>query len=112
MAKEEVKANNLKYDPEFDEKHDPLTTNSAKEEENPNEENLDGVVAANLKKYDCFVCDKKFCFNYSRRKHNFHKDACHICGSAFSWCRSSLNTMYLPQRSLLFSKLWMRVLLG
>jgi tRNA U54 and U55 pseudouridine synthase Pus10 len=60
-----------------------LTIKSAKKEKNTNED-LD-VVAADLKKYDCFVCDKKFRFQHSRRKHirKFHKNACHICGSTF-----------------------------
>jgi hypothetical protein len=75
--------NNLKGNPQYDEKHDPLTIKSAKKEENTNED-LDGV-AADLKKYECFVCDKMFCFKGSRRIHMiaFHKNVCHICGSTF-----------------------------
>ena len=51
FVEEDVKANNLKDDPEFDEKHDPLTTKSAKEEENPNKEDLDGVANLTQMKY-------------------------------------------------------------
>jgi hypothetical protein len=83
LVEEDVIANNLKYNPKYDEKHDPLTVKSAKKEEYTNED-LDGV-AAGLKKYECFVCDEMFCFKGSRRKHMiaFHKNVCHICGSTF-----------------------------
>jgi hypothetical protein len=82
-VEEDIIANNLKGNPQYDEKYDPLTIKSAKKEENTNED-LDGV-AADLKNYECFVCDKMFCFKGSRRKHMiaFHKNVCHICGSTF-----------------------------
>ena len=81
LVKEDVIASNLRYDPEFDEKHDPLTTKSSHTEENANEDQ----IAAVLKKYECFVCDKKFSVEHIRGKHmrKLHKKACHICGSTF-----------------------------
>ena len=83
MVEEDIIANNLNGNPPHDENHDPMTIKSAKKEENTNED-LDGVVT-DLKKYECFVCDKKFCFRDSRKKHMiaFHKNVCHICGSTF-----------------------------
>ena len=83
LVEEDVIANNLKDNPQYDEKHDPLTIKRAKKEKNTNED-LD-EVAADLKKYDCFVCGKKFSLQHSRRKHmrKFHQNACHICGSTF-----------------------------
>ena len=83
LVKEDVIASNLKDNPKYDEKHDPLTIKRAKKEKNTNED-LD-EVAADLKKYDCFVCGKKFSLQHSRRKHmrKFHQNACHICGSTF-----------------------------
>jgi hypothetical protein len=84
LVEEDVIASNLKDDPEYDEKHDPLSIKSAKKEENTKED-LNGVAAADLKKHECFVCDKKFSFQHSRQKHirKFHQNACHICGSTF-----------------------------
>ena len=83
LVEEDVIANNLKYNPKYDEKHDPLTVKSAEKEENTNED-LDGV-ATDMKKYECFVCDKMFSFKSARRTHMiaFHKNVCHKCGSTF-----------------------------
>ena len=50
LVEEDVIANNVKDDPEFDEKHDPLTIKSTEKEVNPNEGNLHGVAFADLKK--------------------------------------------------------------
>ena len=67
----DVIANNLKDDPEFDEKHDPLTIKSLKKEENLEEGDLHGVAAADLKKHECTICKDKFKNKRLLAKHTY-----------------------------------------
>ena len=71
--------------------------NETANHQNDNEDILDKAIdksipekceigaVEDLKKYECFACDKKFSVKQNRRKHmtKFHKNVCHICGSTF-----------------------------
>ena len=69
MVEEDIIANKLNGNPQYDEKYDPLPVKSAKKEENTNE-GLDGV-AADLKKYECTICNEKFRLRRKLAKHTY-----------------------------------------